>query len=210
MTTQRRKKPAESEPNRAQRTSEEASVRIIGGTFRGRKLLYSGDLRTRPMKDRVREALFNLVGPGIQGMHAIDLFAGTGALGLESVSRGAARATLIERHYPTAELIRRNVETLGVADRCEVVAADAFLWLRRTAPSQDVSWLVLCSPPFELYETRREAMAALISEHIVKMPVGSTIVVETPSTFDLATLPRHEGWLTRTYAPVHLAIFRKK
>lgn len=209
MTAQRRKKPAVSEPNRAERTSQEASVRIIGGTFRGRKLLYSGDTRTRPMKDRVREALFNLIGPDVKGMHAIDLFAGTGALGLESVSRGAAGATLIERHYPTAALIRKNVETLGAADRCEVVAADAFLWLRLNSPPQDLPWLVLCSPPFELYESQRQAMDALIAEFLAKMPAGSMIVVEVPSTFDLTTLPQPECWLTRTYSPVHLALYRK-
>ena len=63
-------------------------VRIIGGKFRGRKLEYSGDPRTRPMKDRVREALFNLLGHGVEGKVAIDLFAGTGALALEALSRG--------------------------------------------------------------------------------------------------------------------------
>lgn len=210
MTAQQRKPRTQGEPNRAERTTDEASVRIIGGTFRGRKLLYSGDTRTRPMKDRVREALFNLIGPDVKGLHAIDLFAGTGALGLESVSRGAAGATLIERHYPTAALIRRNVETLGAADRCEVVAADAFLWLRRTSPPTAPPWLVLCSPPFELYESQREAMDALIAEYLEKMPSGSMMMVEVPNTFDLATLPQPESWLTRTYSPVHLALFRKK
>ena len=78
-------------------------MRIIGGKFRGRKLEYSGDLRTRPMKDRVREALFNLLGNAVEGKIAIDLFAGTGALGLEALSRGASRAVFIERHRPTAQ-----------------------------------------------------------------------------------------------------------
>ena len=76
----------------SRRTSPEVvGLRIVGGRFRGRKLLYSGDFRTRPMKDRLREAVFNLVGPAVAGMHAIDLFGGTGALGLEALSRGAAR-----------------------------------------------------------------------------------------------------------------------
>ena len=71
-------------------------VRIIAGQFRGRKLLYAVDPRTRPMKDRVRQALFNRLGPAVQGKVAIDLFAGTGALGFEALSRGAARAVLVE------------------------------------------------------------------------------------------------------------------
>ena len=115
----RRKQPANRRPPAAaeQRQSPQpvaSPPRIVGGTMRGRKLLYSGDLRTRPMKERVREAVFNLVGPAVKGKQAVDLFAGTGALGLEAISRGAARAIFIERHYPTLQLIRRNVQSLGV------------------------------------------------------------------------------------------------
>ncbi len=88
-------------------------VRIIGGKFRGRKLEYSGDLRTRPMKDRVREALFNLLGHAVEGKVAIDLFAGTGALALEALSRGASRAVLVEQHRPTAQTIRQQFHHIG-------------------------------------------------------------------------------------------------
>ncbi len=93
-------------------------LRIIGGEFRHRHLHYSGDLRTRPMKDRLREAIFNLIGPEIRGKHAIDLFAGTGALGLEAISRGAARATLIEQHHPTAESDSREHRGIGARRTC--------------------------------------------------------------------------------------------
>jgi 16S rRNA G966 N2-methylase RsmD len=106
-------------------------MRIIGGHFRCRRLHCSGDLRTRPMKDRLREAIFNLIGPSIRGAHAIDLFAGTGALALEALSRGADYATLIEQHNPTANVIRRNVAELDVADRAEVVVGNVFIWWKR-------------------------------------------------------------------------------
>src|SRR3954453_4982920 len=86
-----------------------AGLRIIGGSLRGRKMSYSGEPRTRPMKDRVREAVFNLLGAPVEGSHAIDLFAGTGALGLEAISRGAVRATFIERHVPTAKIIKQTL-----------------------------------------------------------------------------------------------------
>ena len=72
-------------------------MRIVGGHFRGRKLSYTGDPRVRPMKDRVREALFNLLGPDVKGTFAIDLFGGTGALALEAISRGSSAALIIER-----------------------------------------------------------------------------------------------------------------
>src|SRR5262245_31340913 len=112
-------------------------LRIIGGTMRGRKLQYSGDIRTRPMKDRVREAVFNLLGPQVAGSQAIDLFAGTGALGLEAISRRAAQATFIERHLPTANLIMGNATAFGVAERIRVVFGDAFRWTANFKPEGD-------------------------------------------------------------------------
>ena len=84
-----------SEPSGSQRASDPGSgtVRIIGGLHGGRILRCSGDPRTRPMKDRVREAVFNLIGTEVKGTHVVDLFAGTGALGLEASCRGALSAT---------------------------------------------------------------------------------------------------------------------
>ena len=111
-------------------------LRIIGGKFRGRRLHYSGDLRTRPMKDRLREAIFNLIGPAIRGKHALDLFAGTGALALEAISRGAARATLIEQHNPTADIIRQNIAELGLEQQAEVVVGNTFIWWQRQGKPQ--------------------------------------------------------------------------
>src|SRR5262245_47326918 len=103
-------------------------LRIIGGALRRRQLKHSGHQRTRPRTDRVREAVFNLLGTSVEGCHAIDLFAGTGALGFEALSRGAARATFIERHFPTAKLIEENAAAIGVEDRIAVVFGDAFRW----------------------------------------------------------------------------------
>lgn len=161
------------------------------------------------MKDRVRESLFNLIGPQVKGMHALDLFAGTGALGLEAVSRGAARASLIECHHPTAQLIRRNVEALNAEDRCETFGADAFLWLKCHPPATDLPWLVLCSPPFDFYLSRGKDMLKLIADFIEHAPAGSLIVAEVPDTFDVAMLPDAAAWNTRAYPPVQLALYRK-
>ena len=107
------------------------TLRIIGGKLRGSKLTYHGDLVTRPMKDRVREAVFNLVGPSIAGKHAIDLFAGTGALGLEALSRGASRATFIERHLPTAKVLEGNIRALGLSEVSTLARSDTFFWRTR-------------------------------------------------------------------------------
>lgn len=108
---------------------------IIGGHFRGRRLNYHGDPVVRPMKHRTREAIFNLISTGCQGRHAIDLFAGTGALGLEAISRGSPSATFIEKHVPTVlRIVEENIRTLGVEDRTTLVVTSAFLWARRDLP----------------------------------------------------------------------------
>jgi 16S rRNA (guanine966-N2)-methyltransferase len=182
-------------------------LRIIGGTLRGRKLQYSGDLRTRPMKDRVREALFNLIGPAVVGSHAIDLFAGTGALGLEAISRGAVRATLIERHAPTLELIRRNAEAVGVGERTTPVFGDAFLWTKSFTPADATPLVVFCSPPYDFYVARRGEMLELIARWVEVAPPASRIVVEADEHFDLAALPQAAEWNTRAYPPAVVAIF---
>jgi 16S rRNA (guanine966-N2)-methyltransferase len=182
-------------------------LRIIGGTLRHRKLQYSGDLRTRPMKDRVREAVFNLLGPGVQGTHAVDLFAGTGALGLEAVSRGAERATMIERHLPTARLIEQNAAALGVAGQVEVVFGDAFGWSEECCAALKKPVTVFCSPPYEFYVERREQMLALIGRWLEAAPAGSQFVVEADERFDFKSLPQHERWDVREYLPAVVGIY---
>lgn len=181
-------------------------LRIIGGRLRGRKLQYSGDIRTRPMKDRVREAVFNLLGPGVVGSQAIDLFAGTGALGLEAVSRGAARATLIERHLPTAKLVEQNAAALGVASEVEVVFGDAFIWSERFKFASATPLTVFVSPPYDFYVERRAAMLDLISNWLTKSPSGSQVVVEADERFEMGLLPRSENWDIRQYPPAVVGI----
>src|SRR5438552_3329134 len=147
--------------SQGEREKEVVGLRIIGGLLRGRKLRYSGDVRTRPMKDRVREAVFNLLGPQVAGSHAIDLFAGTGALGLEPISRGASKATFIERHLPTAKLIEKNAAAIGIAEQVHVVFGDAFLWSSKFTAEVEQPLTVFCSPPFDFYVERREEMLSL-------------------------------------------------
>ena len=184
-----------------------AGLRIIGGTLRHRKLQYSGDLRTRPMKDRVREAVFNLLGPQIKGTHAIDLFAGTGALGLEAISRGAERATMIERHLPTAKLIEQNAAALGVAEQVEVIFGDAFGWSEEFCSRAPSVVTVFCSPPFDFYVDRREQMLALIDRWTSNALPVSQIVVEADERFDFSSLPQQERWDVREYFPAVVGLF---
>lgn len=186
-----------------------ADLRIIGGRFRGRKLLYSGDPRIRPMKGRVREAIFNLLGPSVRGKHAIDLFAGTGALALEALSRGARRATLIEQHVPTAEIVRRNIATLEVPSICDLVTANVFTWWKRQPELGSTPWLVFSSPPYDFYVDRADEMLGLLGGLVESAPAESIIAVESDKRFDLKRLPEPDSWDVRSYAPAVVGIYGK-
>lgn len=184
------------------------SVRIVGGTLRGRNIEYNGDERTRPMKDRVREAVFNLLGD-VAGSLALDLFAGTGVLGFEALSRGALRAFFIEQHFPTADRIRHSAADLGVSAVCEVVAADTLVWFRRPVPlfgDGNRPWLVFCSPPYDSYVSRRDEMLALIEHLWAAAPMDSRFVVEADERFDFALLPEPAAWRLRAYPPAHVGV----
>ncbi|MDX1948276.1 MAG: RsmD family RNA methyltransferase [Pirellulaceae bacterium] len=188
---------------------EAVGLRIVGGKMRGRTLTYSGDLRTRPMKDRVREAVFNLIGPRVVGSHAVDLFAGTGALGLEAISRGAAGATFIERHHPTTKLIEQNAAKLGIGGQVAVLFADTFFWAREPQLPADRPWLVFCSPPYEFYVSRADDMLALLGRLHAAAPAESVFVVEADERFAFGQLPQPATWDIRTYPPAVVGILAK-
>lgn len=216
---------AQPKRRRAEPLVEAAELRIIGGKFRGRKLRHEpfrtedDQLVTRPMKHRLRETIFNLVSTEAEGLHAIDVFAGTGALGLEALSRGAAYATFIERHVPTARVIEENMAALGVEDQCKVLVTSAFLWGKRDAtnfgdggdaPAR--SWLVFVCPPYAFFVERQEEMVALITSVMHAAPAGSVIVVESDERFDftlLAAGDAAEAWDVRPYPPAVVGVWRK-
>ena len=203
----RRRKRSAQRPGDA--SAATVGLRIVGGRFRGRKLLYHGDPSVRPMKDRLREAVFNLVGPCVRGTRAVDLFAGTGALALEALSRGAAQATLIERHLPTIALIRRNIEILGVESLCELVADDVFEWVQQGTPRDDLPWVVFCSPPYDFYVERTDAVLHLLGRLIESALPQSVFVVESDARFDFGRLPEADTWRVRRYRPATVGIWRK-
>jgi 16S rRNA (guanine(966)-N(2))-methyltransferase RsmD len=109
---------------------------VIAGTAKGRKLkMVPGDA-TRPVMDRVKEALFNILGTAVRGCSFLDLFAGTGSVGIEALSRGAARAVFIDNHRMAIRTIRENLAHTRLEDRAEVVMTDAFAYLRRATPER--------------------------------------------------------------------------
>lgn len=199
------KRPASAAPTDAEAA---AAPRIIGGELRGRRLPHLPGGGTRPMKDRVRESLFDLIGTAVRGTLAIDLFAGTGALGFEALSRRASRCVFAERHFPTADALRRTARELGVADRCEVRPGDVLLWPRRfPALPTDAPWLVFVSPPWAMFaatDPRHAELLALVTAVRGAAPAGSTLVVEADAGFDPATLPDATRWESRAIPPAVL------
>ncbi len=108
-------------------------MRVIAGTYRSRILKSLKGHALRPTSDRLRETLFNVLGPGVVGARFVDLYAGTGAIGIEALSRGASEVVFIENHAPAAALIRRNLESLGVRSAVTVLAVDALRGLEMLA-----------------------------------------------------------------------------
>jgi 16S rRNA (guanine966-N2)-methyltransferase len=194
----------------------DTELRIIGGHFRGRKLRYHGDPVVRPMKHRVREAIFNLISTESTGRHAIDLFSGTGALALEALSRGAASATFIEKHVPTARVVEENLAELGVTEKATLRVTSAFLWSKRDldsptdGPPRDLPWLVFCSPPYVFFLDRQEEMLELIRRVTAAAPAGSTIVIESDQQFDFDLFMGEDrgAWDLREYPPARVGIWR--
>lgn len=179
--------------------------RIIGGSLRRRRLAHFPGGPTRPMKDRVREVLFDLLGKGFRDTLVLDLFAGTGALGFEALSRGAARAVFTERHFPTADAISRSARELGVAERCEVRPGDVFTWIKRMPDlPKSAPWLTFISPPWSMFQDRQDDLMAVVAAILAAAPAGSVMVVEGDGSFDPSALPDAAAWEHRSVLPAVL------
>jgi 16S rRNA (guanine(966)-N(2))-methyltransferase RsmD len=123
-------------------------MRIIGGRARGRRLFVPKSCTARPTADRIKEAFFNIVGT-IEGKTFLDLFAGTGSMGLEAISRGAYKATLVEKHPALVDAIARNIDRCGFAVQCEIIALDFVGAIDRLTARAEVFDILFADPPYE-------------------------------------------------------------
>ncbi|HSG50393.1 MAG TPA: RsmD family RNA methyltransferase [Longimicrobiales bacterium] len=148
-------------------------MRIIAGEWRGRRLSPLRGRDVRPTSDRVREAWMSAMGGHFAGWRVLDLFAGSGALGLECLSRGAAHATFVDKAGSSLAVLRRNVALLGAQDRATLVQADVLAWLARdpkeTATRPDVA---LADPPYG------QGLAARVFERFLEAPFANALWVE--------------------------------
>lgn len=129
----------------ASRPASSGRLRIVGGEWRRRVLQFPDAEGLRPTPDRVRETLFNWLGQDLTGMRCLDLFAGSGALGLEAASRGAEKVVLVEQNPRVAEALLSNIRLLQAADRVELVRQDALKFATSTAQTFD---LIFLDPPY--------------------------------------------------------------
>jgi 16S rRNA (guanine966-N2)-methyltransferase len=158
-------------------------VRVIGGRSRGRRLAAKLPTSIRPTSDRVRESIFDILGSqgGVDGLSVVDLFCGSGALGLEALSRGAASATFVDQDLAALEAVRTNVVSAGLADEPITVVRAALPGWLSGAPAFD---LALCDPPYSfdgwagLLGALRADMAVLESSSEIALPEGWVVTRE--------------------------------
>jgi 16S rRNA (guanine966-N2)-methyltransferase len=160
-------------------------MRIIAGKYRGRKLKSPPSLKTRPTSDRLRETLFNILAPRIAGANFLDLYAGSGAIGIEALSRGAAHVTFVDRSRKMYALIETNLDLLNVSDdQTEVVSREALEFLRKHARKEEKAFdVIFFDPPYamdyeEVLDYVGEQAAGLLAE-------DGVVVVEHDKKKDL-------------------------
>ena len=183
-------------------------MKIAGGTFRGRPLAVPRGDEVRPTQDRVREALFNMLQGVVAGAQFLDLFAGSGAVGLEALSRGAAGVTFVEAAPRHLACLARNVASLGVGAQARCVHADVYAWLDRPSPAPfDI---VFADPPYALGVARTYAgvLTALAARGYVAP--GGLFVAEMTRTQQPDVAPAWEVCRDRVYGQTRLVVYRRR
>lgn len=180
-------------------------MRVITGTARGRRLKELEGRETRPTTDRVKEGLFNVLQFDIEGRRVLDLFAGTGQLGIECLSRGAAEAVFAERRPDAVKLIRENLAVTELADRARVVAGDSLEFLGATKERFDI---ILLDPPYAsgLLE---EALGIIAKRDLLNS--HGIVTAECPAEHVLPELPAPYRMGRRyRYGKISLGIYRRE
>jgi 16S rRNA (guanine(966)-N(2))-methyltransferase RsmD len=172
-------------------------MRIIAGKYRSRILKSLKGLALRPTSDRLRETLFNVLGPGVVGSRFLDVFAGTGAVGIEALSRSAADVTFIENHAPAAKLIRQNLDSLKITSGYTILTADALTTLQKLAARHTSSAanfdFVFVDPPYAAQVDYARTLEFLASANFLAPDV--LVIFEHHHKFQL---PEQFGSLRRT------------
>ena len=185
------------------------ALRIISGLAGGRRLKAPQGLVTRPMTDRVREALFSAIADVVPGADVLDLYAGTGSLGLEALSRGASTAVFVERNPAALRVLRENVEAMGLGGHVKAMEVGRFLARHVTlmAATGPVRFdLVFVDPPYKETASSVEATMRML-EPVTR--IGGTVIVHRRAGDEQPQAPGFEREGTRTYGTARLCRFRR-
>jgi 16S rRNA (guanine966-N2)-methyltransferase len=178
--------------------SSKTQIRIVAGSLRGRKLTVVVHPGLRPTPQRVRESFFSILGNAIPDRPFVDLFAGTGVVGLEALSRGASAATFVERDNRLGNDIDAHLREFGLTREGQLLRTDVYRWAERwRPPAEPVN--VFISPPFPDLEQRPDDFRRLIETIQAKVTPGSILTIQGEDTFDPTMLPDAERWEARKY-----------
>jgi 16S rRNA (guanine966-N2)-methyltransferase len=182
-------------------------MRVISGDFRGRRLKAVPGTNTRPTTDKVKESMFNIIGPYFEGGNALDLFAGTGGLGIEALSRGIEHCVFVDKDFKATSTVRENIEALGLKPRAQIYKNDARRALEQLAGRGSTFDLVFLDPPYKLVGMYEETIlymqtsglllddAYIIAEHDAE--------VELPERIGGAVRWRHA-----TYGEIAISFYK--
>ena len=179
-------------------------MRVIAGTAKGKTLKMVPGEGTRPITDRVKEALFNILVHDVPGSRFLDLFAGTGAVGIEALSRGAAQATFVEKAAQAARVVRENLRLVGLSDRAVVLQQDAFKFIPQSQEQFDIIYI---APP-QYQQLWSRALLAL-DEHPLLSSEGVIVVQIFPKEFQPLTLQCYQLDDQRRYGSTLLCFYQR-
>jgi 16S rRNA (guanine966-N2)-methyltransferase len=177
-----------------------SNLRVAGGEARGRRLKSPKGIR--PTQGMVKEAIFNLIGPGIADVHVLDLFAGSGALGIEALSRGASGVTFVDREPRGLAILRQNLDTLDLKERAHVVRGDVVRWLENSPDEIKRAGIVFMDPPYDDVVLDR---ALKVIDSVVS---GATVIAEHSRRQELPALGRLHVDRQRRYGDTMVTVLR--
>jgi len=184
-------------------------IRITGGTRLNKRLISPPKSTIRPASDMIRQAVFNLLGATIKGTTFYDVFAGTGIVGIEALSRGARRAIFVELDGQYVKLLRRNLELARFGAEASVRAGDAFVWGKHFAPEEGAN-IVFLGPPYPLVTEQKKRIFKLISQITANLDDDDWLIVQIPSTMKNEELPDFEHWVRlRKYGKTTIGIWNR-
>jgi len=189
--------------------NEKTMVRIVAGSLRGRRVYTVVHEGMRPTPQMVREALFSILGNAVPGRLFYDVFAGTGVVGMEAVSRGATGCRSIEKDGRLGAEIQRYATEFGVADKIQVLKADVYRWAERWTPPGNAPVTLFLSPPFPDLSEKADEFLALVTQLLDKAPDESVLVIQAEDGFPLDRLPDLPAWDVRKYGR-NMLLFRVK